>query len=85
MIKFQDYNVFADEGMVEYTARKLRLNILIYNTAIPNRFVSARDIVKNRSSIFLYNWNLTHFDPLKGDNGERVWKWKDIGSDIEDV
>jgi len=83
--KFANYNVFADEGMIEYTARKFRLNIIIYNTEIPDQFVSARKIVKNRSSIFIYNWNLWHFDCLVGDNGKRVWKWRDVGTDIENL
>jgi hypothetical protein len=82
---FADYEKYADEGMVEFTARKLRINIVIYNTEIPDRFVSAREIFKNRSSIFLYNWDEHHFDPLRGDNGERVWKWRDIGRDIENL
>jgi len=83
--EFANYNAYADEGMVEFTARKLRINIVIYNTKIPDRFVSARTIIKNRSSIFLYNWDEEHYDPLRGDNGERVWKWRDIGKDIENL
>lgn len=83
--KFANWSEKADEGMIEFTARKLRLNILIYNTAIPGRFVSARNIIKNRSSIFVYNWNQDHFDPLRGDDGERVWRWRDIGRDIENL
>ena len=83
--EFAEYDTYADEGMVEFTARKLRINIIIYNTEIPDRFVSARTIIKNRSSIFLYNWGEDHFDPLRGDDGERVWKWRDIGRDIENL
>lgn len=81
---FFDTREYADVPMFNYIARKLRLNIFFYQTNIPNRFVSGSTISQHRKSIFLYNIDNHHFEPLFGINGERKFSWASISDVVSD-
>lgn len=76
-------SVYANEYMLEYTARYLRINIIVVGSN--GTITSPRKLVKRYPTIFMYNYFQTHYEPLIGIHGEKMFNWRRTQNMIGDV
>lgn len=80
---FMTTHVYADEYMLEYTARYLKINIIVVGDN--GTITSPRKLVKRYKSVFVYNYFENHYEPLVGIDGETMFSWCDVKNMVGDV
>jgi hypothetical protein len=80
---FMTTHVYANEYMLEYTARYLRINIIVVGNN--GTITSPRRLVKRYTSVFVYNYFENHYEPLVGIDGETMFSWRDVKNMVGDV
>lgn len=81
---FSDPREWANESMIAYTAKALNINILIYHSE-RKRLIGAGPIIPNRPVVFIFNWDQGHFDPMFGENGQKIFEWNQVQDNIKDL
>jgi len=81
--KFLNTHVYADEYMVDYTARYLRINIIVVGDN--GTVTSGRKLVKRYPSVFVYNYFDRHYEPLVGVDGDTMFGWRDTKEILVDA
>jgi hypothetical protein len=71
--EFRSTHVNADEFMLAYTSKFLKLNIVVVGSN--GTVTSGTNMVKSYPTIFLYNYMYSHYDPLIGMNGQTLFDW----------
>ena len=72
--KFKTTGAYANEDMVDFVSKSQGINIVILSS-VSGRVTAARTISKRLPTIFLYNLNQYHYEPLVGRDGTTVFSW----------
>lgn len=81
--KFLNTRIYADEYMVDYTARYLRINIVVVGDN--GTVTSGRKLVKRYPTVFVYNYVENHYEPLVDVDGNTMFGWTDAKEILVDA
>ena len=68
--------VYADEFMVAYTSKFLKINIVV--VADNGVVTSGTQLIDAYPTIFVYNISQVHYEPLFGINGQKIFSWDEV-------
>ena len=80
--EFRSTRVYADEFMLAYTSKFLKLNIVVVGSN--GTVTSGTGMVKSYPTIFLYNYMYNHYEPLIGMNGQKLFDWNQTRDILRD-
>ena len=81
--KFTTSSTYADEYMLDFTAKTLGINIAVLGSE-SGILTSARKFSKSLPTIFLYNTDDVHYEPLVGRDGTTIFPWEKTKKIIKD-